>query len=130
MPNPTFMRIGRRNPTLPRSLSKTSDVRKILRFGNKRCAYSNSTESLSRRPTQCMAVLRYKGHRIVAGGQLQKPSGLWLPVAEISWEGEDGGGSQLLDASVLLFETREAAEKSAVVMAQSWIDQRRRKAAR
>lgn len=75
-----------------------------------------------------MAVLRYKGHLVVADGQPYERSGLWLPVADISWEGENGSGSQLLDASVLLFETREAAERSAMDMARSWIDERRRKA--
>lgn len=76
-----------------------------------------------------MAVLRYKGHLIVADGQPHQASGLWLPVADISRDGAANGSAQLSDASVLLFETREAAERSAIDMARSWIDERRRKAA-
>jgi hypothetical protein len=76
-----------------------------------------------------MAVLRYKGHLIIADAQPHQASGLWLPVADIQWDGAGGGSAQLLDASVLLFDNREAAERSAIEMARSWIDERRRKAA-
>jgi hypothetical protein len=75
-----------------------------------------------------MATFLYKDFLIIATGLLEKDTGLWLPIVDISWWSVAGRGAHTVTDSPYSFVTRQEAETCAIEIAKAWVDERLRAA--
>ena len=72
-----------------------------------------------------MAYLRYKDHTILSAASIDLRTGMWTPVASISWcEGDNPPSFHLLCDSVEEVLTSIAAERRGKSLAMRWVDRR------
>ena len=71
-----------------------------------------------------MATLFYKDFFIIAMGRFDKPQGLCMPIADISWHSASGYECHTIQDSIHCFRTKREAEAFALEAAKAWIDAR------
>jgi hypothetical protein len=71
-----------------------------------------------------MATLLYKDVFIIATGRYDKELGLWIPMADLSWQSAAGRDFHTIEFSLESFRTKEQAERFALVAAEAWVDER------
>ena len=72
-----------------------------------------------------MANLLYEGFLIIAGADLDKLTGEWVPIASIGWDTAIGTrGLQFLTSVPERFATADAAVDAGVTQAKTWVEER------
>jgi hypothetical protein len=70
-----------------------------------------------------MAACLYKNVFIIATGRFDKDLDLWIPSADVSWQSPNGRAFHTIKFSLESFQTKEQAERFALVAAEAWVDE-------